>query len=110
MREPFEYFTTVAADVINHTIINSFFTGRETGYIEVISLFNRIEAIISISEVNIPVNWPMYPCLTIFRKKECPIKGIEETLNIVKCLLQGQWSDILALIQQILNYSVNLAI
>ena len=110
MCEMFKYLTAVAADVIYNAIIDGLFTGRKTRSVKVIGFFNRVETIIPVSEVNISVNWPMHPCLTIFREKECPIEGIKETLNIVECLLQGKRGDILTLTQQILDYSVNLAI
>ena len=84
MCEMFKYLTAVAADVIYNAIIDGLFTGRKTGSVKVIGFFNRVETIIPVSKVNISVNRPVYPCLTILRKKKCPIEGIEEALNIVK--------------------------
>lgn len=103
MGETFKHLSTIAAQIIYDAVIDGFLSGREHIRVKVFSLFNGIKSIIFIAEVYVPIDRTMYPCLTVLCKEKCLIEGIVKALNIIESLLQGEWSDIFALVQQVLD-------
>ena len=49
----------------------------------------------------------MHPCLAVLITQEGPVTSIVKTLDIVERLLQCELSDILALVQQIPDCSID---
>ena len=110
MGKALQNFTTVAAKVIDYAITDGFFTRRKNRSIKSGRFFNRVKAIIAITEIDVSVYRTMRPRLTVFRKEESPVESEMESLNIVECFLERQRSNVLTLIQQILDHCIDLAI
>lgn len=88
MGESFHNFSAVTANIIYHAVIYSLFACRENLAIKRGGTLNGIEAIITIAKINVSINRPMHPCLTVFFKEKFFVKGIMKTLNIVKGFLE----------------------
>ena len=104
MCEILKHHTAVAAQAVNDTVIDGFFSGGEYGRIKVLGFFNGIKVIIPVTEVYVFIGRAVNPCLTIFFEKEFLIKGKIESLNIIERFLQSERSNILAPVQQISDF------
>ena len=101
--ETFKHLSAIAAQIIYDAVIDGFLSGREHIRVKAFCFYNGIKSIIFIAEVYVPVDRAMYPCLTVLCKEKCLIEGIIKALNIIESFLQGEWSDIFALVQQVLD-------
>ena len=61
MGESFQRLATVAAQMINDTVENYLFTCRENARVKRRSLLDGIIAIVPIAEIDIAIDWPVYP-------------------------------------------------